>query len=79
MTLQFSAKKILQDLGMKVKYLVSDRAKAIVKLALSDLGCPSIADLFHALFELSKSIGWELNHLTNRQFSPPTRGWHDHC
>src|SRR3712207_8150361 len=40
---------------------VSDRAKAIVKLALSDLGCPSIADLFHALFELSKSLGWELN------------------
>jgi hypothetical protein len=51
---------------LKVKYLVSDRAKAIVKLALSDLGCPSIADLFHALLELSKSIGWELNHLTNR-------------
>lgn len=65
-TWQLSAQKILQDLGMKVKYLVSDRAKAIVKLALSDLGCPSIADLFHALFELSKSIGWELNYLTNR-------------
>lgn len=46
-TWQLSAQKILQDLGMKVKYLVSDRAKAIVKLALSDLGCPSIADLFH--------------------------------
>lgn len=65
-TWQFSTQKVLQDLGLKVKYLVSDRAKAIVKLALSDLGCPSIADLFHALFELSKSLGWELNFLTTR-------------
>jgi hypothetical protein len=65
-TWQLSAQKVLQDLGLKVKYLVSDRAKAIVKLALSDLGCPSIADLFHALFELSKSLGWELNYLTTR-------------
>lgn len=56
-TWQLSAQEILQDLSLKVKYLVSDRAKAIVKLALSDLGCPSIADLFHAIFELSKSIG----------------------
>jgi hypothetical protein len=45
---------------------VSDRAKALVKLALNDLGCPSIADLFHALFELSKSLGWELNCLASR-------------
>ncbi len=62
-TWQLSAQQVLQNFGLKVKYLVSDRAKAIVKLALSDLGCPSIADLFHALFELSKSLGWELNHL----------------
>ncbi len=65
-TWQLSAQQVLQNFGLKVKYLVSDRAKAIVKLALRDLGCPSIADLFHALFELSKSLGWELNHLTNR-------------
>lgn len=41
----------------QVKYLVSDRAKALVKLALEGLGCRSIPDLFHALRELSKAIG----------------------
>ncbi len=37
--------------------LVSDEAKALVKLALSGLGCLSIPDLFHLLNALSKSIG----------------------
>ncbi len=60
-TWQLSTQQALQEFGFKVKYFVSDRAKALVKLALNDLGCPSIADLFHALFELSKSLGWELN------------------
>jgi hypothetical protein len=41
----------------QVKYLVSDRAKALVKLALEGLGCRSIPDLFHALRDLSKHIG----------------------
>lgn len=44
----------------KVKYLVSDRAKALVKLALDGLGCPSIADLFHALREISQKVGCHL-------------------
>jgi hypothetical protein len=65
-TWQLSTQQALQDFGFKVKYFVSDRAKALVKLALNDLGCPSIADLFHALFELSKSLGWELNCLASR-------------
>lgn len=41
----------------QVKYLVSDRAKALVKLALDELGCRSIPDLFHALRGLSRAIG----------------------
>lgn len=41
----------------QVKYLVSDRAKALVKLALDELGCRSIPDLFHALRQLSRAIG----------------------
>jgi len=40
-----------------VKYLVSDRAQALVKLALEGLGCRSIPDLFHALRELNRQIG----------------------
>jgi hypothetical protein len=37
--------------------LVSDGAKALVKLALSGLGCPSLPDVFHLLYALSKSMG----------------------
>jgi hypothetical protein len=39
------------------RYFVSDGAKALVKLALSGLGCPSLPDVFHLLFALSKSMG----------------------
>jgi hypothetical protein len=39
------------------RYFVSDEAKALVKLALSGLGCPSLPDVFHLLYALSKSMG----------------------
>lgn len=39
------------------RYLVSDGAKALVKLAFSGLGCPSLPDVFHLLHALSKSMG----------------------
>lgn len=59
-TWQQQARQALSQLGLKVRYCVSDRARALVKLALNDMGCPSIADLFHALQELSQGIGSEL-------------------
>jgi len=37
--------------------LVSDGAKALVKLALSGLGCPNLPDVFHLLYALSQSMG----------------------
>ena len=37
--------------------LVSDGAKALVKLALSALTCPNLPDVFHLLYALSKSMG----------------------
>jgi len=40
---------------MGLSGLVSDGAKALVKLA--GLGCPSLPDMFHLLYALSKSIG----------------------
>jgi hypothetical protein len=52
--------QVFQPLGLKVKYLVSDRAKAIIKLALKDLGTNSISDLFHVLYDLNRSIGVDL-------------------
>ena len=58
--------QVFQPLGLKIKYLVSDRAKAIVKLALNDLGTYSISDLFHVLYDLNRSIGFELNRVGTR-------------
>jgi Family of unknown function (DUF6399)/IclR helix-turn-helix domain len=44
----------LEPLKTSVLYLVSDRAKALIKLAQTGLKCPSMADLFHLLHELAK-------------------------
>ncbi len=41
--------------------MVSDRAPALVKLALEGLECPSKAFLFHPLWDLSKSVGAALS------------------
>jgi len=65
-TWQQRVSQALKPLGLKIKYLVSDRAKAIVKLALNDLGTDSISDLFHVLYDLNRSIGFELNCLSSR-------------
>ena len=45
----------LQTLGVEVSYLVSDRAKALIKLAETGLDCLSIPDLFHLSHDLAKS------------------------
>lgn len=44
----------LKRFGTEVLYLVSDRAKALVKLAQTGLGCLSIPDLFHLSHDLAK-------------------------
>src|ERR671925_738298 len=44
----------LKTFGTEVLYLVSDRAKALIKLAHTGLGCPSIPDLFHLGHDLAK-------------------------
>ena len=45
----------LETLGTDVLYLVSDRAKALIKLAETGLGCLSIPDVFHLIHDLVKS------------------------
>ena len=50
----------LQLLGSGVLYLVSDRAKALIKLAETGLGCLSIPDVFHLIHELVKSYSWAI-------------------
>lgn len=44
----------LTTLGVEVSYLVSDRAKALIKLAHTGLDCLSIPDLFHLSHDLAK-------------------------
>jgi hypothetical protein len=45
----------LTTFGTNVLYMVSDRAKALIKLAHTGLRCPSIPDLFHLGHDLAKS------------------------
>jgi hypothetical protein len=44
----------LADLGAAVQYLVSDRAKALIKFAETGQECLSVPDLFHILHDLTK-------------------------
>src|SRR5512145_3324972 len=48
------ANERLTTFGTEVLYMVSDRAKALIKLAHTGLGCPSIPDLFHLGHDLAK-------------------------
>jgi Family of unknown function (DUF6399) len=47
----------LAMLGTGVRYLVSDRAKALIKLAETGLTCLSIPDLFHLMHDVAKRDG----------------------
>jgi uncharacterized protein DUF6399/winged helix-turn-helix DNA-binding protein len=49
------ANERLTTLGTEVLYMVSDRAKALIKLAHTGLRCPSIPDVFHLGHDLAKS------------------------
>ena len=48
------ANEHLKTFGTEVLYMVSDRAKALIKLAHTGFGCPSIPDLFHLGHDLAK-------------------------
>lgn len=50
----------LEALGVGVFYLVSDRAKALIKLAETGLDCLSIPDVFHLIHDLVKSYSLSL-------------------
>jgi hypothetical protein len=55
-TWQDRAKRALGKVGLELRYVVSDRAKALVKLALSGFGCASIPDSFHVLRDLANAM-----------------------
>ncbi len=50
----------LKELGIDVNHAVSDRAKALIKLAITGFDCQSGADVFHAQQDISKWLGTTL-------------------
>ena len=50
----------LEALGIEVSHAISDRAKALIKLAVTGFECDSGADLFHAQQDLSRWLGPKL-------------------
>jgi hypothetical protein len=59
-TWQKWVKERLETLGTDVLYLVSDRAKALVRLAVTGLECLSMPDFFHVTHEIVKSYSLAL-------------------
>ena len=49
--------KRLDALGIEVGHAVSDRAKALIKLAIEGFDCDSGADVFHEQYGLSRWLG----------------------
>ena len=47
----------IKPLGCHVRHFVSDRAKALIKLAVDGLGCSAGADLFHAMQDITRWLG----------------------
>ncbi len=56
---------VINKMGLRIKYVVSDRAKALIKLALKGIKCLSVPDLFHAGNEIVKLLGLSLNRKLN--------------
>ncbi|MGB1271803.1 MAG: DUF6399 domain-containing protein, partial [Endozoicomonas sp.] len=54
----------LETLGLTVRHAVSDRAKALIKLALNGFECQAGADLFHAQYDLSRWLSLPLGRAT---------------
>jgi hypothetical protein len=50
----------LEALGLEVSHAISDRAKALIKLAVTGFECDSGADLLHAQQDLSRWLGSKL-------------------
>ena len=70
-TWKAQAEKALPPEKFHCRQMVSDGAKALIKLALKGLGCQWIPDLFHLLWNLGKpfsyAIGRQLGQLNNQR------------
>jgi len=50
----------LESLGLEVNHVVSDRARALIKMAVTGFKCESGADVFHAQQDVSRWLGARL-------------------
>jgi hypothetical protein len=50
----------LESLGIEVSHAISDRAKALIKMAITGFECESGADVFHAQQDVSRWLGVRL-------------------
>jgi Family of unknown function (DUF6399) len=50
----------LESLGIEVNHVISDRAKALIKLAVTGFECESGADVFHVQQDVSRWLGARL-------------------
>lgn len=66
-TWQAKGQARLQDMGVEVKHFVSDRAKALIKLATASFGTLAGADIFHAQYDISKWLGRSLSGQKGRE------------
>jgi hypothetical protein len=57
LTWQDRVHRAVMQLGLRIRCLVSDQAMALSKLALEELQCHKVPDLFHALQEVVKLFG----------------------
>lgn len=55
----------LKSLGIEVNHAISDRAKALIKLAITGFECESGADVFHAQQDVSRLLGATLARRTS--------------
>jgi len=55
----------LESLGVEVNHAISDRAKALIKLAITGFECESGADVFHAQQDVSRLLGATLARRTS--------------
>ncbi len=55
----------LKSMKSRVLYIVSDRAQALISLALKNVGCKSIPDLFHIRYDLTKRFSLAIENKAN--------------
>jgi hypothetical protein len=71
------AKPRLEATNIEIDHLITDRAKALIKLATSGVKCESGSDLFHPLQSLSRGLGKSLKKRYSSVSTALKKSWKD--